>query len=134
MKLLLNLIVVSVDLGLYFVNAKREKLTLKENWYEEEVYLFNRKSEIWYINGGLEPLRDTTVDKHFTSQIEELGLRNIRIHDLRHSYASLLINGGINIKIISEMMGHFNVEITWNRYGHLYPNAQDKATDYIDSI
>lgn len=102
--------------------------------YEEEVYLFNRKSEIWYINGGLEPLRDTTVDKHFTSQIEELGLKNIRIHDLRHSYASLLINGGINIKIISEMMGHSNVEITWNRYGHLYPNAQEKATDYIDSL
>ena len=66
----------------------------------EDVYLFDSKSDIWYINGGLEPLRDTTVDKQFNKQIEELDLKNIRIHDLRHSFASLLINGGINIKII----------------------------------
>lgn len=102
--------------------------------YEEDVYLFDKKSDIWYINGGLEPLRDTTVDKYFNAQTEKLDLEQIRIHDLRHSFASLLINGGVNIKIISEMMGHSSVDITWNRYGHLYPNAQDKATDYIDSL
>ena len=50
------------------------------------------------------------------------GMEPIRIHDLRHSHASLLIEMGFNILMISERLGHKNVQTTWNTYAHLYPD------------
>ncbi|MBD5477856.1 MAG: site-specific integrase [Lachnospiraceae bacterium] len=50
------------------------------------------------------------------------GLKPIRVHDLRHSHASLLIEMGFNILMISERLGHKNVQTTWNTYAHLYPD------------
>lgn len=50
------------------------------------------------------------------------GLNPIRIHDLRHSHASLLIEMGFNILMISERLGHKRVQTTWNTYAHLYPD------------
>ncbi|MDD2979587.1 MAG: tyrosine-type recombinase/integrase [Hespellia sp.] len=49
-------------------------------------------------------------------------LTPIRIHDLRHSHASLLIEMGFNILMISERLGHKSVQTTWNTYAHLYPD------------
>jgi Phage integrase family len=48
-------------------------------------------------------------------------------HDLRHTYASLLINNGGDVKYISEQMGRASVQITLARYGHLFPNAKREA-------
>lgn len=53
---------------------------------------------------------------------DKAGLNPIRIHDLRHSHASLLIEMGFNILMISERLGHKNVQTTWNTYAHLYPD------------
>lgn len=50
------------------------------------------------------------------------GLEPIRVHDLRHSHASLLIEMGFSILAISERLGHKNVQTTWNTYAHLYPD------------
>ena len=102
--------------------------------YKDKVYLFDEKDSSWFICGGLEPLRNTSVENIFKDNTSAASLKTIRIHDLRHSFASLLVNGGIDIKIIAELMGHAKVDLTWNLYSHLYPNAQDKATSYIDSL
>lgn len=51
-----------------------------------------------------------------------VGLNSIRIHDLRHSHASLLIEMDFNILMISERLGHKCVQTTWNTYAHLYPD------------
>lgn len=50
------------------------------------------------------------------------GIPPIRIHDLRHSHASLLIEMGYNILMVSERLGHKKVQTTWNTYAHLYPD------------
>lgn len=50
------------------------------------------------------------------------GLEPIRVHDLRHSHVSLLIEMGFNILMISERLGHKNVQTTWKTYAHLYPD------------
>lgn len=58
------------------------------------------------------------------------GVKVIRVHDLRHSHASLLIELGYDVLLISERLGHENVETTWNTYAHLYPNKHEQlATD-----
>lgn len=97
----------------------------------KQVYLFK---DSWFICGGLEPMHDTSIDNFKNKYALQLSLPKIRVHDFRHSFASLLINGNINIKTISKLMGHANVEQTWNRYGHLYPEAENEAIAYIDKI
>jgi integrase len=70
---------------------------------------------------------DNLVKREFQPALTRAELRQIRFHDLRHTYASLLINNNENIKYISEQMGHASVQITLDRYGHLFPNAKREA-------
>ena len=60
------------------------------------------------------------------------GVKKIRIHDFRHSHASLLMNMRVPIKEISERLGHENIETTLNTYAHLYPDDQDKLAQQLD--
>ncbi len=57
-----------------------------------------------------------------------------RIHDLRHSHASLLANEGINIQEIAQRLGHSNVQMTWNTYSHLYPREEERALQILNRI
>jgi integrase len=59
------------------------------------------------------------------------NVKQIRVHDLRHSHASMLIELGHNILLISERLGHENVETTWKTYAHLYPNKQVQLAQEI---
>ena len=80
------------------------------------------------------PLRDTTIEKRNKHFAEVAGLKKIRIHDFRHSHASLLANNGINIQEISRRLGHAKIEITWNTYSHLYPRENEKAMSVLDKV
>lgn len=62
------------------------------------------------------------------------GIPHIRVHDLRHSYASLLINKGTDIAVISRLMGHGSPAITYKIYSHFYPETNYKAIEDIDSL
>lgn len=62
------------------------------------------------------------------------GVKKIRVHDLRHSHASLLIEMGINILIISQRLGHEKVETTLGTYSHLYPNKHEEVANQLESL
>jgi integrase len=64
--------------------------------------------------------------------VKESGVKKIRIHDLRHSHASLLVSMGFSIKEIQQRLGHEKVETTLNTYAHLYPDTQDELADRLD--
>lgn len=91
-------------------------------------------SDDFRICGGTKPLRDSTLDKRNKKYAELAGLKNIRIHDFRHSHASLLANEGINIQEIARRLGHSKIEITWNTYSHLYPREEERAIKIFDTI
>lgn len=57
-----------------------------------------------------------------------------RLHDLRHSAATLLLSRGVPVKVVSEMWGHHDVAFTLRVYGHVLPEMQDKAADAMDAI
>jgi integrase len=59
-------------------------------------------------------------------------LRPITLHECRHTFASLLIDAGVNPKAIQEFMGHATIEETFSRYGHLMPGARNQARQLID--
>jgi integrase len=60
-------------------------------------------------------------------------LQPITLHECRHTFASLLIDAGVNPKAIQEFMGHATIEETFSRYGHLMPGARDQARALVDS-
>lgn len=64
---------------------------------------------------------------------EPVLLRRITLHECRHTFASLLIDAGVNAKAIQEFMGHATIEETFSRYGHLMPGARDQARELVDS-
>ena len=62
------------------------------------------------------------------------GLDKIRVHDLRHSHASLLIEMGVPILLVSERLGHEDIETTLRTYGHLYQNRRDETIQKLDDL
>jgi integrase len=64
---------------------------------------------------------------------EPVLLRPITLHECRHTFASLLIDAGVNAKAIQEFMGHATIEETFSRYGHLMPGARDQARELVDA-
>lgn len=64
----------------------------------------------------------------------DAGLPLIRVHDLRHSHASLLVEMGYSILLISQRLGHEKVDTTMNTYAHLYPNKQEQLADDLQQF
>lgn len=60
------------------------------------------------------------------------GLRTAGMHDLRHFYASALIRHGLNVKVLSERLGHQNAAMTLNVYSHLWPDDEDRTREAVD--
>lgn len=74
------------------------------------------------------------VKRHFHPLLEKAGLPRIRFHDLRHTHATLLLAEGINVKVISERLGHTNAGFTIKTYTHVLPNMQKEAAEKFDFL
>ena len=77
--------------------------------------------------------------KHYFHQqmskgCDAAGIEKIRLHDLRHSHAALLIQLGIPILLISERLGHEDIQTTLRTYGHLYPSVAAEAVKKLDEL
>ena len=86
------------------------------------------------ICGGERCLRDSSIEHKNTLYANAAGLPHIRIHDFRHTHASVLINEWISIQEIARRLGHSKVEITWNTYAHLYPREEERAVRILERI
>lgn len=75
----------------------------------------------------------TQLTRQLKLGAEKAGLPRIRVHDLRHSAASLLINIGYPPLAIAKRLGHSSIDITY-RYAHLFPNVQGEIADRLNSI
>jgi len=64
---------------------------------------------------------------------EAAGLPVLTLHEARHSFASMMIAAGVNAKALSVFMGHANIAITLNLYGHLFPGSEDEAAVLLDA-
>lgn len=75
--------------------------------------------------------------KHFLSYeldagCKASGVKRIRVHDIRHSHASLLVEMGFSPLLISERLGHENIQTTLQTYSHLYPNKQEEVSSRLE--
>lgn len=78
-----------------------------------------------YVFGGETGLSAATVYYYFMKAVKESGVKKIRIHDLRHSHASWLINNGVNIVAVSKRLGHKDISTTLNTYTHLLESTDN---------
>lgn len=102
---------------------------IKEHLYTR---LARLGSKPLYLCGGLTHVPDSTLDK-LKDEVESIsGVPHIRVHDLRHSYVSVLINANTPITTISKLVGHATSEITWKVYSHLYPDTLASAVTAFD--
>ncbi|HEX8511057.1 MAG TPA: tyrosine-type recombinase/integrase [Propionibacteriaceae bacterium] len=62
------------------------------------------------------------------------GVRRIRLHDMRHTCASLLLAQGVPARVVMEVLGHSQLGITMNLYSHVMPSALREAADAIDRV
>ena len=74
------------------------------------------------------PINPRNLLRAFSNIITKANLPKIRFHDLRHTHASLMLQQGENIKLISERLGHSSVKITLDTYSHILPNTQQEAS------
>ena len=68
----------------------------------------------------------------FHKALAKAGLRRIRFHDLRHTFASRLLQNGESIVYVKDQMGHHSIKVTVDIYGHLVPGANKAAVDRLD--
>ena len=67
----------------------------------------------------------------FVRQAKRAGLPPIRLHDLRHSVASILLTRGVHPKVVSEMLGHATIALTLDTYSHVIPSLQQEAASVV---
>lgn len=79
------------------------------------------------------PIVPEAVQHKLKRECEKSGVKKIRVHDLRHSHVAYLIHQGVEPLIIKERLGHRDIKMTLNTYGHLYPNQQRKVADMLNN-
>ena len=75
---------------------------------------------------------DNLFHRYFLPVLTKGGLRRIRLHDLRHTFGSLLIQDGATLAYVKEQMGHSSIQVTVDIYGHLVPGANVAFVDRLD--
>lgn len=93
--------------------------------YEENDFIFK------WPNGA--PFSPDYVSSHFSLLLKNNHLPHIRFHELRHSCASLLLNNGFTLKDVQEYMGHADIQMTANIYGHLDMQRKQLLTEKMAS-
>ncbi len=73
-------------------------------------------------------------DRSFYTSLSKAGLRRIRFHDLRHTFASLLIQNGESLAYVKDQLGHSSIKMTVDVYGHLVPGANRAAVNRLPAV
>jgi integrase len=95
---------------------------------------YNKHDFVFAANNG-EPLSNRNVlMRHFKPILEKAGLPDIRLYDLRHTCATLLLAAGENPKIVSERLGHASITLTLDTYSHVLPDMQEASAAKLEGM
>lgn len=114
-----------------------DKLYNELKSYHSEVSKFKNYSDTFFVFGkdsGINPLSHSQPQRRKKLIAETANVKEIRLHDFRHSCASLLINSGRPITTVSKYMGHASVTETLNTYSHMFKNDFDCVTNIFNEL
>lgn len=80
------------------------------------------------------PIEPRNVRRKLDAIMKDKNMRYFRLHDLRHFFASLLLAQGVELKIVSELLGHSSIQITGDIYTHIIPKVKEQTMDIMNSI
>lgn len=101
---------------------------------QEEINSYQKRLYKYPKDYRLFPIVAEAVQHKMKRHIEKAGVKKIRVHDLRHSHVAYLIHKGVEPLLIKQRLGHKDIKITLNTYGHLYPNEGRKLADSLDQF
>jgi len=108
------------------LKTERKKEALAKGWDGIPPLVFTNEAGRVIDHGNLRR-------RVFWKALEKAGLRRIRLHDLRHTFASLLIQQGESLAYVRDQLGHHSIQVTVDTYGHLVPGANRGAVDKLDN-
>lgn len=93
-----------------------------------------KPDDLVFSNGEGKPIDPYVLSHNFARIVKQVGLRNMRFHDLRHTFASLMLLMGAKPKVISEALGHSSVAFTMDTYSHIIEGMQSEAMALLDEV
>ena len=118
------------------IEAYKDKTFYKERWIKENgleqrlIITYSVKYQEHQKN-----IRNNQIEREIKNKDYKLaGVKQIRIHDFRHSCASLLINSGAAINVVAKYLGHKKIDETLNTYSHLFKNQINEIINIIDNL
>ncbi|PCH10561.1 Tyrosine recombinase XerC [Streptococcus parauberis] len=98
-------------------------------------FITGDKNELQIFQNSPMVITKNATEKFYKKILKrDPNLKHIRIHDLRHSHASLLINQGEDYLVVKERLGHASITTTIDTYSHLYPSKQKSLADKLDNL
>lgn len=113
------------------IELPNELIKLLKVYYKKHVNIDGWHEDL-FLFGLSKPLPNTTVDKTRKKYIEMAGVKYISSHCFRHSHATYLLSNGIDIKSVSERLGHKDVQETLNTYVHVLPSNRDRILALLE--
>lgn len=102
-----------------------DRLAAGPAWNADEDYVFTDEVGV--------PVNPNSMSKRFDTIVRKSDLPRIRLHDLRHTYATVALKAGVHPKVVSERLGHATVGITLDLYSHVTPSIARDAADVVAS-
>ena len=118
------------------ISAPNELMNRLKSYKKEQIEMklqgkIKNKLNLLFFDKNENPIAQDVLSKKFNRFLKENDLKHIRFHDLRHTHVTLLINSKVPIRVISERVGHSNINTTLNIYSHVLKEMDKEASDKI---
>jgi integrase len=123
----------AVSLPASLLTLLRQYRLDRENFYHQ-IGAHLTEDDFVFSQADGKPLNPNAVTLAFRRIIKKAKLNHVRVHDLRHTHATLMLKAGVHPKIVSERLGHANIGITLDTYSHVLPGLQEAAMEKFDRI
>ncbi|WP_408955786.1 site-specific integrase [Natroniella sp. ANB-PHB2] len=108
------------------IQQKENKLRLADS--------YNNDYDLIFLKENGNPYLPDYASKQFKKLTDKIQLEKFRLHDLRHTHASLMLKAGVHPKIVQERLGHSSINQTLDTYSHIIPTMQKEAVKQLDNI
>lgn len=106
----------------------------KQSIIRDKLGISLKDDDLVFSNLKGEPLRPNTITRAWSMLAARAGVKIIRLHDARHTHASLLLKQGVHPKIVQERLGHASIQITLDTYSHVAPGLQEAAAVQFEKL
>ena len=95
---------------------------------------YDNKYNLIFVKENGDPYLPAYVTRRFNKVAKKINLEEFRLHDLRHTHATLMLKAGVHPKIVQERLGHSSITQTLDTYSHVIPSMQKEAVKKLDNI